>query len=501
MPDTDSLQVIPKGVCIKTCFHREGPYLHCVATLVSGGDVQIFKASVDLRPIYQAVSAAHFRMHGDNSLKVGGFFSSIASVVKATGVTKLVKAVSNEVSKVAKIPVVGPLLAASTSVMTHPLAVVSDLAKGGRIDTVVLNNLKKQIGNAKTIAPYAQTVMSFVPGVGTGLSAAIGAASALASGQRIDDALLAGVRGAVPGGPVAQAAFDVAAGVAQGKPIDQIALNALPIAPAQKEALVQALKLTKDIAAGKKVDQALLDRASAVVSGPLLKAVQTGAAMGLAKSLQDATKLAKGVVLTPPIGAPAMAAFSMAKDVISTIESANKVAAQVKKAAAPGAPPALKAAAQRNIPAIQNLMQRKAAVQKQMATLADKAKRGDKEALAAQKVFGTVIAQHQALKSRVSNVASTTGFPANLITKAGKIVPANVVETGARKAVNGALAFDGKKVLPGNYKVAGDRFDDFAGGPDFIAADFIDGDRSFKRSGQKRSFGYETNPVLSSSRG
>lgn len=81
-------------------------------------------------------------------------------------------------------------------------------------------------GAALGAVPYAQAVLSFVPGIGTGVSAALGAASALAQGQSITDAALAAARGALPGGPVAQTAFDVGLSIAKGASPTEAALAA-----------------------------------------------------------------------------------------------------------------------------------------------------------------------------------------------------------------------------------------------------------------------------------
>lgn len=80
---------------------------------------------------------------------------------------------------------------------------------------------------AGPVLPYVQSVMSFVPGVGTGIAAALGAAQALADGRRIDEALVSGFKSAIPGGPLAQLAFDAAWGLAHGRPIDTMVLGAL----------------------------------------------------------------------------------------------------------------------------------------------------------------------------------------------------------------------------------------------------------------------------------
>jgi hypothetical protein len=83
------------------------------------------------------------------------------------------------------------------------------------------------IKTASHVLPYAQTVVSFVPGLGSGVSAALGAAQALADGKSISNIAVAAVRGAIPGGPLAQAAFDTVWNVANGKSIDTAVLGAL----------------------------------------------------------------------------------------------------------------------------------------------------------------------------------------------------------------------------------------------------------------------------------
>jgi hypothetical protein len=148
-------------------------------------------------------------------------------------------------------------------------------------------------------------VISFVPGVGQGLSGAIGGAVALASGQSITQAMLAAAKGAIPGGPAAQAAFEVASGIAQGKPIDQIALNALPIPAQSKKLLQQGIGMAKDLAAGKRVDHALMDAALKALPPAAQKAVQIGVALGHAKSIQDAA--GHLAAIAAPAAGPAIA--------------------------------------------------------------------------------------------------------------------------------------------------------------------------------------------------
>jgi hypothetical protein len=173
-------------------------------------------------------SVAHGITHNAITKAAGSVVSTAVHTVTHNPLTAAAGAVLSH------IPVAGPLVKSVANLVATPLNVAEGLAKGGRIDRVAMANLKSSLASVKQIAPYAQLVLSAVPGVGTGLSGAIGAGLALASGQNISDALVAGVRSALPGGPLAAAAFDVAHAAMQGKPITQIALNALPISPAQK---------------------------------------------------------------------------------------------------------------------------------------------------------------------------------------------------------------------------------------------------------------------------
>src|SRR5260221_7521170 len=98
-------------------------------------------------------------------------------------------------------------------------------AVGGVAKTA--GSLAKQAGKAdlRQSLQFAGMVAPFIPGVGTGVAAALGAANALASGQPITEALIAAARSAIPGGAVAQMAFDTAVSVARGKNISDALLN------------------------------------------------------------------------------------------------------------------------------------------------------------------------------------------------------------------------------------------------------------------------------------
>ena len=270
MVDTNSLQVKPEGTVIKTCFYREGPYLHVLATLVKNGDCQVFKGSLDVRPIQAALVRYHKRMHGPDSVKVSGFFDSISHAISSIGHAKLVK------------------------------------------------------------------------GISAGMKASGG-------GQSLG---------------------------------------------------------------------------------------------GLATS-----------IVIPPVGLPAAAAYAVAKASVGVIEEANAVKSKVTQIANSGSA-AARAVAHAKLPQIKNLMAQKDAVQKKLAAMALAAKSGNKEALAAQRIFGIVLKQHQALKSRVAKPAAVRGVPAMMITRTGRVVPGHYLEQRANKKLAQAVLFDGKQILRGKYVAA-----------------------------------------------
>jgi hypothetical protein len=180
---------------------------------------------------------------------LGGFISSVTHAVSHAA-SSLVQ--NNPVARVVQ-KAIAPITRTVTSaaqtlingvrrynpVALAKLAVIKAKALAGDLkNSVIFKTLsavaKQALAPALTVIravgpvlPYVQSVISFVPGVGTGISAALGAAQALADGRPIDEAILAAARGAIPGGPMAQMAFDAAWGLAHGRPIDTVVLSAL----------------------------------------------------------------------------------------------------------------------------------------------------------------------------------------------------------------------------------------------------------------------------------
>lgn len=202
-----------------------------------------------------------------------GFFSSIKNALK-------------------KVPLVGAPLASVYGVAIAPVSLAESLASGARIDHALVNNFKDQVADIKTLAPYATTVVSFVPGVGQGVSAAMAASLALANGQPLSAAVMSGIKGAIPGGALAQSAFGAASALAQGKRLDQAALEALPLPAQQKAALQTALSVATKLSKGEKVSDVVLTEAMKQLPPEVAKAVHVGLAVGHAATIQQQSHVA-----------------------------------------------------------------------------------------------------------------------------------------------------------------------------------------------------------------
>lgn len=186
--------------------------------------------------------------------------------------TRATNRVTGEVTDLArKVPGVGKPLNAVVGASIEPLKVATAVASGRRIDKAVVDSFRRSVAQAKTLAPYAQLVVSAVPGIGTGLSAAMAGGLALAEGKSINDATVAAARAAVPGGPLAVAAFDAAVAVGSGKGIGDAATEAAVAAaapdPASRARLKAALSVAGGVAQGKPLDKVAVVAAAHALDG------------------------------------------------------------------------------------------------------------------------------------------------------------------------------------------------------------------------------------------
>lgn len=275
----------------------------------------------------------YFKPLADTYPGGGGIFGSIASAVKSA-----TKAVTNTVSSAAQTLVDGvkkynPVALAKVAVIKAK-ALAGDIANSVVFKTLgaiaskalapALSVIKATVG---PILPYVQSVISFVPGVGTGISAALGAAQALADGRSITEAIVAGAKGMLPGGPLAASAFDAAWGLAHGRPVDSVALEAL------------RNQLPGDLA--KKAFDTGLALATAKTAQERRNALGTAVLGAVASNVKLPAEVTNIATAVQQAAAPAVAAVKTAQNVVATaqraVQTANAVRAIARNPAAAAA--------------------------------------------------------------------------------------------------------------------------------------------------------------------
>lgn len=224
-----------------------------------------------------------------------GFFGAIFKAVGGafSGVAKGVASVAKGIAK----PV--------ASLVASPFKLTSDIVSGKNVFQSFKDTVKRDITSVKEVAPYVQAVISVIPGVGQGVNAAIAAGSALAQGQPITSAIVAGLKGALPGGPLAAQAFDTAYNVARGQNVGEAALQALVNNAPGGAIGKQAAQAAVAIAKGQNIQQAALTAVKSVAaerlgsflpanSPDVLRVAVSDLAKG--KSVIDTAKSAVGTV-------------------------------------------------------------------------------------------------------------------------------------------------------------------------------------------------------------
>jgi hypothetical protein len=193
-----------------------------------------------------------------------------------------------------KIPIVGPAFTAALHIASGPLHATQALLDGERIDRIAIAQFKDTLANIRTIAPLAKTIVSFVPGLGTGIAAGIAAAEALATGASITDALTASIKAALPGGPLAAAAFELTQRAIAGQRLDQAVLDTGVSAVANQLPYAAKLALETVAAAirdGQRLDKAALKTLRENVPEYAQHAIDIGVAIGQGRNLQTVIKV------------------------------------------------------------------------------------------------------------------------------------------------------------------------------------------------------------------
>jgi hypothetical protein len=238
-------------------------------------------------PASIALSMESFEYDPEVEYFLGGLVKSIGRAVektaKAVGRIPVVRDVGRAAAKVGRfvektaqtvgrIPVVGDIARAGLSaarLSLGPAAIAIDaaqrVARGEDLGKALRGSVSSHVDAVRDQLKLAEMVAPFIPGVGTGVAAALSAANALASGRPITEAVVAAARGALPGGAIAQAAFDTALNLARGKNIGEALLetarNRLPGGPAARAAFDGAVALAQ----GKKLQDAAFAAAGRIL--------------------------------------------------------------------------------------------------------------------------------------------------------------------------------------------------------------------------------------------
>lgn len=256
------------------------------------------------------------------------------------GLDNVTKSIGDTVKKV---PVVGPLFHGMLGIETQPFSIAENILKGQRIDHVAVGAFRQRIGDVREVAPYAQTVIAFVPAVGPAASAAIGAGLAIAAGRPADEVAMAAVAGAIPGGAIAQAAYNVGrTALVQHKLggvsnlVSAIGTAAgVTIPPAANTALTGGLNALQAVANGKKPDQALLQSALAAAPG-LAKNIDLSSVAGL-QNVADKL-VAQGQSMIPNLNAAQRASIKNALHTGIAMQHAQNLQNATTRAVSTGRP-------------------------------------------------------------------------------------------------------------------------------------------------------------------
>lgn len=240
--------------------HRPTVHRPRAVTMRSAARLPLHSAPIEVR-------VEPFRYDPEMEYFLGGLVRSVGRAV-----ADVARTASKAASAVGKIPILGDISRAAIGAARlglGPAAIAIDagsrLARGQSLGAALKGAVGGQIDAVRDQLKLAEMVAPFVPGIGTGVAAALGAANALAAGRPITEAVLAAARGALPGGAIAQAAFDVALNLAKGKNIAEAALAAardrLPGGPAARAAFDGAVALAQ----GKRLQDAAFAAAGRIL--------------------------------------------------------------------------------------------------------------------------------------------------------------------------------------------------------------------------------------------
>jgi len=172
----------------------------------------------------------------------------------------------------------------------------------------------------------------------------------------------------------------------------------------------------------------------------LLKSV-AGAVKSVVKSKLVGAAIGAAAVVFPPVGLPAAAAYATANAALTALDKANAVKDEAKKVLASGNA-AEKALLHAKAPQIADTLRKAVAVRSKLKEIAQRAHRGDIGARKTASIFSHVMAHRNRVQSLVGKAKSEEAMPGLLVTKYGKIVPGQWLQSqaaaNARRAVSPA---------------------------------------------------------------
>lgn len=221
-----------------------------------------------------------------------------------SGIDFVSKATGDLASAVGKVPFVGPLFSGLVDVsLGGPWHMASDVVHGVPLDKAISRELKRQLKDFKEIGPYAQMVFSVIPGFGPFVAGAIGAGLALANGQPLSEALIEGVEGMAPGGPLvhmalAMAVKTVSIATSPGgfknfhglQTLAEIGVAALPVSKQVQDMIDGGITVVANLASGERLDQALIDGAVRALPLDEMGPVAKQAVLAAAQTVKDVAR-------------------------------------------------------------------------------------------------------------------------------------------------------------------------------------------------------------------
>lgn len=313
--------VMPKSNTVTASYPQGRPWLDDAYWNDSQADrVQFLRAhGIDPVSFIQRLRAANVQALKDEWQRMydAGHQSTLENIESA--ISSVAKPVVN-VAKGIAIPV--------ADLITSPAKAALAIAQGDNVLSTLGNQFKSAVGDVKALAPVAQTIISFVPGVGAGVNAAIAAGTAIAQGASISDALVAATKNALPGGPLAAQAFDAAYQIgkaaATGGNIGEAALNvARNAAMAQGGPIAaQAFDTGLAIVQGQNVQQAIASGAVNLAKSQAGSIIQT-VVPAAARALPSMPGLPSLPAIPSSLVTAASQVTDAAKQVVNTANAVN----------------------------------------------------------------------------------------------------------------------------------------------------------------------------------